>query len=181
MKERMFISVNFFNMIDVESVQKLLKKTGIKMTLVEPNKLHITLKFLGDTEVSLIDEIMRIIGDCTMKTEPFEVKFKGVGFFPHERKIRVVWIGVDDDGKLKQIADCIEKKLQPFGFRYDGKFEPHLTICRVKGGPSKKIINAVEDFRKTEFGNAIVSEIYLMKSNLTPRGPIYEVIKSVKL
>jgi len=77
-----------FIAIDIESFPKLIefeqdiKNTGANVKLVEPENIHLTLKFLGDTDELLIDRIGDIIKDSVKEIESFEIQLKSAGVFP---------------------------------------------------------------------------------------------------
>ncbi len=147
-----------------------------KVKFVEEKNLHLTLKFLGEIDASLIEKIHEIIKGC--RREPFTLRFRGVGFFPNERYIRVIWIGVENADPLIAISRCIDAGLTELGFKKEKSYVPHLTIGRAKG-PVK--IKNLERFKNMEFTTVSVREIKIKKSTLTPKGPIYENISTIQL
>jgi len=182
MKYRAFISVH------IEPDGRLLElhkdlasgKTSLKM--VAPDKLHVTLKFLGDTDVSLNDRIIDIMKDAVSDKTPFEIEIRGAGAFPSDKYIKVIWVGVDSGGKLEAISEKLNSELKTLGFKSDKGFRGHLTLARVKNAKDKKKISRfIKANRDTIIMDFRVSSIELMKSTLTPTGPIYETIRSIPL
>jgi len=99
--------------------------------------------------------------------EPFTVKLEGVGFFPNEKFVRVVWIGVGKGSEeIERLHEEVEKRLGK-----DERFVPHVTVARAKG----RVEVLKKEFSSDEFE---VGSFSLFKSTLTPKGPIYEVIAS---
>ncbi len=144
---------------------------GVKA--VEPENLHITLKFLGEVnEVNaekIKDELSKI------QFSPFEIEFSGIGFFPNSNYLRVVWVGVSGDG-IYRLAEDVERRMRRLGFKKEKDFKAHLTVGRVKRiDPSSKakLLRELENYNK-EFGRMTVRNFRLKKSTLTPKGPIYE-------
>lgn len=178
-----------FIAIDIKSNQKLIeleseiKKTRADLKLVEPENVHITLKFLGDTEETLVDEIERIITNAVKETKSFKIQLKGTGVFPNQNYIKVVWVGIEHGDPIAAIAQEIDEKLSELGFkREEKKFSPHLTIARVKTSRNKdKLLKILEKYRDIEFTDMKVDSIKLKKSDLTPNGPIYTTLKEVKI
>jgi 2'-5' RNA ligase len=144
--------------------------------LVEKENMHITLKFLGEIEERDVERIREIVEIC--KVEKFKISLKGVGFFPNERYIRVVWIGVENYEPIVKMAKCIDSHLSKFGFKREKDYIPHLTVARVKG---KISINNLDKFLSMEFGEVEIREVKIKKSTLTPQGPIYEDIAVIQL
>jgi RNA 2',3'-cyclic 3'-phosphodiesterase len=178
-----------FIAIDIKSDQKLIeleseiKKTGADLKLVEPENVHITLKFLGDTEETLVDEIEKIITNAVKETKSFNIQLKGTGVFPNQNYIKVVWVGIENCDPIAVIANEIDEKLSKLGFKREERaFSPHLTIARVKTSRNKdKLLQIIEKYRDIEFTDMKVDSIKLKKSDLTPKGPIYTTLKEVKI
>ena len=141
---------------------------------VERENLHITLKFLGEIEENKVQEIKKIINSISIS--PFRIKLRGIGVFPNENFIRVIWIG-GESKELEKIVDHLNKELEKnLKIRTEEqKFTIHLTIARVKS--KINISDFLDKYKNYEFGEFEVSDINqikLKKSTLTPKGPIYE-------
>ncbi|KYK30631.1 MAG: 2'-5' RNA ligase [Thermoplasmatales archaeon SG8-52-3] len=177
-----------FIAIDIKPFQKLIefeneiKNTGANVKLVEPENIHLTLKFLGDTDEILIDKIEEITKNSVSEIEPFEIKLIGSGVFPNERYIKVIWIGIENGEIISKIAEKIDEQISSLGFEKEKrKFSAHLTIARIKSVKNKeKIIQVIEKYRNIEFTQLKVNSIKLKKSTLTPKGPIYTTLKEIK-
>lgn len=177
-----------FIAIDIDSFPKLveferdIKNSGANVKLVEPENIHLTLKFLGDTDESLIDRIEEIMRESVKEIEPFTIKLKSAGVFPNERYIKVIWIGIENGEIIGKIASKIDEKISDLGFEKEKRrFSVHLTIARVKSAKNKeKLIQMIEKYRDVEFANITVDSIKLKKSELTQKGPIYTTLKEIK-
>ncbi len=178
-----------FIAIDIDVSSKLIdfdneiKKTGANVKLVEPKNIHITLKFLGDIEESIIENIERIMKESITEIKPFGIQLKGTGVFPNQNYIKVVWIGIKQGDQIGIIAHRIDEQLGSLGFKKDKRaFSPHLTIARVKSAKNKdKLLQTIESYSDTVFTDMIVDSIKLKKSDLTPKGPIYTTLKDIKI
>lgn len=178
-----------FIAIDIESNKKLvefeneMKKTGADVKLVDPNIVHITLKFLGDTEENLVEKIEEIMKNSVEEIEPFEMQLAGTGVFPDQKYMRVVWIGIKNGEQIGKIASKIEEQVSKLGFEKENReFSAHLTIGRVRSAKNKeKLLEIVEKYRDVTFGDCKIDSIKLKKSELTPKGPIYTTLKEAKL
>jgi 2'-5' RNA ligase len=156
------------------------EKTSLKM--VDPDKLHVTLKFLGDTDISLTDNIVRIMKDVTGDTDPFEARIRDMGVFPSTNYIKVVWLGVESSGILENISKRLNESLKSLGYKKEKGFKGHLTLARMKSARDKnKIMKMIKGNRDVHVMSMPVCAINLMKSTLTPKGPIYEVVKTVSI
>jgi len=181
-KFRGFIAIEVDSFPKIIELENEIKNSGAIVKLVEPKNIHITLKFLGDTDENLIEKIEEILKASVENTEPFEIHLKGAGFFPNQKYIKVMWIGIENTEQLGQITYEIDKKLSELGYdREKRKFSAHLTIARVKSAKNKdKLIQIIEKYKEIEFGKIIVDSIKLKQSELTPKGPIYTTLKDIK-
>jgi len=182
-KIRTFIAIDIPVSQKITQVINELKKTQIDAKLVEIKNIHLTLKFLGDTDEKLIDEIEKTIKESTKNTQPFEITLKNIGVFPNQNYIKIAWIGVENAEPLKQIAETIDTKLKNLGFEKEKRsFSAHLTIARIKSAKNKeKLIQLINKYQDVEFQKIKVDKILLKKSVLTQKGPIYTNLKEIKI
>ncbi len=183
---RLFISVELPEDIkkNVAKIITELKKTDAKVKWIEPKNLHITLKFLGWVKDSKIDEIIDLTTKAVAQIKSFKAKFAGIGSFPKGRKPKVVWVGTAEGGDvLCSMAQALEGALAKVGYRSEARgFKSHITIGRVKEDKGvNKLIEKIGALKSTDFGEVIVNSINIMKSTLTPKGPIYKILKEIKL
>ena len=180
---RGFIAVDIDVFPKLLEFEKEIKETGANVKLVEPENVHITLKFLGDTDESRIDEFDKIMKDAVKGIDPFNIQLKGAGVFPNQNYIKVIWIGIKQGEPIGVIASKIDEQLSKIGFKKEKRgFSPHLTIARVKSAKGKDgILHVIEKYRDVQFVDIRVDSIKLKKSDLTPKGPIYTTLIDVKL
>jgi 2'-5' RNA ligase len=162
----------------ITEVQSALVKTGADLKPVEPQNIHITVRFLGDILPATVDKVFEEM----KKTQfaPFNVKIHGVGVFPTINYPRVVWAGITEGAKqLQNIFNQLEPRLQGLGFSPDPKgFNPHLTIARVRSARNKPpLVKFISENPEFEFGTVRAACLKLKKSELTSRGPIYSTLK----
>ncbi|MEM2909550.1 MAG: RNA 2',3'-cyclic phosphodiesterase [Nitrososphaerota archaeon] len=181
---RCFIAVEVSDPAIVEKisgVQSKLESTGVDIKLVEPNNLHLTLWFLGEITELKLREVMEAIKK--VRFGKFRLNLKGLGYFPGGGRINVVWVGVEDpSGSLRSIYLQLVKLLEPIGFRPEEReFTPHLTIGRVKSAKDKaRLVSFIKSVEALEFGLQPVERLFLKRSVLTPRGPIYSNLLTVE-
>lgn len=176
---RCFISVDVENIFH-EVYERLGEIKGLK--LVEPENLHITLKFLGEITPNKIEEITEKL-EFLKDICKFEITFQGLGAFPNIKRPRVIWVGIKKNKeKLIDMQSRLDEGLSTIGFKKEKRYEPHLTLARVKSfRETKKVVEVIETFHNEKFGNFIVENVRLKKSVLTPKGPIYTTIREVTL
>lgn len=170
---RSFIAIEVPFTKEMERLQNSIEG---RAKLVEKENMHITLKFLGEIEEKTFEKVRKIVEDC--KVESFRIILRGVGFFPNDRYIRVVWVGVENYEPIEKMARCIDEKLNMMGFQREKSYIPHLTVARAKG---KISIRNLEEFKNMKFAEIEVKEIKIKKSTLTPKGPIYEDLATIQL
>ncbi len=154
-----------------------------RITLVSPENLHFTIKFLGEISESLVKNIYYIIekeiNEKLFKENALQYTLKGAGQF---RNYSIIWIdilGEIDFLRLVQntTEELLYSKLQVKKEKRS-KFKPHLTVARLRNNridyknlkPFKDLIN---DNKNREFGSFLIEKVTLKKSVLTPKGPIY--------
>ncbi|HKZ93664.1 MAG TPA: RNA 2',3'-cyclic phosphodiesterase [Candidatus Bathyarchaeia archaeon] len=161
-------------------VQDLLAKTGADLKLVEPQNVHITVRFLGDIHGDMVDQVHEGMKQITFSA--FDCDIHGLGAFPNMHHARVVWAGMGKGSdELRSVTSQLESKLRSLGFRPDPKgFSPHLTLARVKTGRNKnELARSVQELTDFDFGVVRADCLKLKKSVLTPRGPIYSTLRDV--
>jgi 2'-5' RNA ligase len=148
-----------------------------------PDKLHLTLKFLGGTDESLAGEILGVIRASAAGLSPFPMIVSGFGAFPSPRRPRVLWVGCDDPGgTLTRIRDGIERGLAGLGIPEDDRpFHPHVTIARMRDDGDRTHLTSAPKNLTFDPRHTLVSELFLMKSVLQPAGSEHTVIGSVVL
>ncbi len=152
-----------------------LRRTGVRMKTVEPENIHITMKFLGDVSADTAKEIIRVLDKNSLHKA--NASTTRIGVFPSIDYIKIVWLGIDSP-ELVNIHTRIDGLLSKLGFKADTNFVPHITLSRVKEKPNKNLVELIGTEDRLEF---IVDKLLVMKSILTKRGPIYEVLYEKQL
>ena len=163
-------------------VIKQFKQTDANIKYVDLENIHLTLKFFGEIDSDGIELLSSKISGVVSNFDKFKIKIKGCGAFPNTKRIKVIWLGIDDDKVIRQLHDELDKEFVKLGFDKDKKFSSHLTIGRMRNAKGKdKVQAAIEEFGDVEIGEMDVDRIVLKKSTLTPSGPIYEDLKVFEL
>ena len=98
---------------------------------VGPETFHATLKFLGET--ARVEEIERAL--AAVHGAPFEMAFRGCGFFPSANRARVFWAGIEAPYDLQALATRVDQATGALGFPPErGPYKPHLTLARAGSG-----------------------------------------------
>ena len=161
-------------------VIRQLRRSGADLKWVAPENLHLTLKFLGETDPGRWEAITTRLEAACAPRPPLALALSGAGAFPGVGRPQVVWLGLGGQVEgLQDLAASLEASLADLGFAPEARaFRPHLTLGRARRGrglaaPSRPLALALAglaDWRGPEFVGQRVS---LMESTLTPAGPIY--------
>jgi len=182
-KFRAFVSADVEPSEALVGVIDELARSRADLKIVKPELMHITLKFLGDTEEGLADEVLERISRATQGMEPFRIRLRGMGAFPSMSNIRIVWVGIEDAKPLQDIATKLDASMNDLGFERDRKgFVPHLTLARTRS--ARNIANVQEILRTkaaSDYGEYLIDRILLKKSVLSPYGPTYSTVKEHQL
>ncbi|MCW4051269.1 MAG: RNA 2',3'-cyclic phosphodiesterase [Candidatus Bathyarchaeota archaeon] len=177
---RSFVAIECGNSMIIQrfsDVQRSLSGTRADIKFVEPENIHLTLKFLGEIEQTQVDAVAEIIKETVF--EPFSFKVHGVGVFPNLRRPRTIWAGITEGvTELTSVFKVLDDKLSKLGFEKERRrFSPHLTISRVRTGRNRpQLIEELQNLVDQEFGIVHVDKIVLKKSVLTSKGPIYTTL-----
>lgn len=180
---RGFIAVDFAPSRSLSDVMQELKTSGASLKLVPAEHFHSTLKFLGDTEEGLADEIVGIMRKACEGHPPFRAMLQGTGAFPSLSRMNVIWVGIEGARPIADIAARLDASLAPLGFRPEGRpWSPHMTLARVKGGGNlERVRQILQAHVRDSFGEALVDRVRLKRSVLTPQGPVYTTVAEVPL
>jgi len=176
---RGFIAIDLSATPKILEFENALTKIGADVKLVEPENIHITLKFLGDVEQHTIDPIDQIMNDAVHDMNPFTFTLKRTGVFPNQQYMKIIWIGIENEQPIITLAKILDEQLCTLGFTKEKReFSPHLTIGRVRTAKNKEqLLQTIQTYSDTLFGEFFVDSITLKKSDLTIKGPIYTTIK----
>lgn len=181
-KLRLFVAVDIpkplLDAID-DAIQPLRKKWPKGRWTPTANQ-HVTLKFLGWTLSDRFDELCSACNSVAERHLPAEIAIRELGSFPSKKRMRVLWVGLDDPNDLlKQVARDLDTGLEPLGFAPEEReFTPHLTLARFKmpqrlDEPLPSLDVTLDPFQ--------IEELVLYRSHLSPKGPRYEAVHRAKL
>jgi RNA 2',3'-cyclic 3'-phosphodiesterase len=156
-----------------------LRMTAFKTKWVRPENLHVTLKFLGNTDAAKLHAIEKSLSEIR-SNESVTLDFRGLGFFPNERRPRVFWIGMEASPNLALLAEVIDREMHKLGYALENRpFSPHLTLARFEPpGMPPQLSAAVKQNAARTFGCLTTREFHLIESKLKPTGAEYTTLKS---
>ena len=167
----------------LRSVQDQLKTSRADVRWEATEKMHATLKFLGNVDEVRLPTIVGRLEKITAKHPSFRLTITSLGCFPNVQRPRVIWAGcADEDGTLELVKTAIDVDLLTEGFEIEEKhFHPHVTLGRVR---SPVGLTQLTSLLKTVTFVPIsfnTSDIVLMRSVLKPGGSEYSVLHSLHL
>jgi len=169
---------------EVTGLQKKLKQYLDGIRWVKPAGMHLTLKFLGETEPAQVEQVKFAMDEAVSDLGSFDLAYGQGGVFPSPAKARVIWLGLKDgEAQVRKLAENMEQALYSRGFARDKKaFTPHLTIGRVRGRiPKNKIERFIEQEKVFETAKVRVDGVVLFESRLTPEGAIHTPLYTASL
>ena len=176
---RLFIGIKLSEQVREKlcEICRDLKERASQMKWVNEDNVHLTLKFLGETEKR--DQIIEIL-DKKISASGFTLKFTGLGKFGRGDELRVLWAGIEHSDGLNSMFNEIESGLEPLGFpREERKFSPHITLGRNRYGKvHQDLITEIDRLSDHSFGEQEISSFQLLSSTLTLSGPIYKTISN---
>ena len=177
---RTFVSVSVPK--EIVNIQSMLKSTvepkGVKVRWVMNGKMHLTLKFIGNTTQGSIDNLNEALFNAVKSAKVINLSISGTGAFPVKGRPNVLWLGIKGDiDELKQLTVNINNSLEPLGFITEKRdFLPHVTIARIKSN-QKKIPN-ISNYLNTTFTELPMKivKISLMQSESFSKGTFYTIL-----
>ena len=161
---------------------------------VRPESLHVTLKFIGEKPMETAEEIKRALSG--IRSDSFELTFRGYGFFPTAKAARVFWVGIESGPQLASLANAVDAATSALGIpKEDHPFAPHLTLARGggrsgaprwrKGDATNKNFQHLQEklaaLPVPDFGTMAAHEFFLDQSQLSTGGSRYTKIASFAL
>ena len=140
--------------------------------------LHLTLKFLGEIRQTSVPDFSAAASRAVAGLAPFSIRLEQVGVFPKHGQPRVLWIGINDfSGKLGELHARLEDESANAGFAKDERpFHPHLTLARLRQPRHARTLAAAHHQLEFEPAEIAVSELLVIRSELSSGGSKYTVI-----
>lgn len=176
---RLFVAVNLPSEIRdrLAAAQNRLRIAQADVSWVRAENIHVTVKFLGETEEKRLGRIRPALAEVARAAAPFSIQVAGLGSFGG-RVPRVVWVGVAEGANpLVRLAGEIEAALARVGFPKERRaFTPHLTLGRVRSPRNaESLLAGLQHAKGEEFGTTMTTQFELMQSELHPTGSVYRV------
>ena len=183
---RLFLAINFPAAVrgEIATATAPLRESAPELGWIAEDRLHLTLKFLGEQAESRVDALAGALAKTAGQHRELVMTVGGIGAFPNFRRARVVWMGVSQEPRLELLHHDIEVAYDALGCELEGRpFRPHLTLARVRDPlPVDRMRELWRQAKRiaytTEF---IVHSVDLMQSDLSSSGPRYTTLASAPL
>jgi 2'-5' RNA ligase len=167
----------------LKKAQDGLRNAKLRVKWVEPENLHLTLLFLGNTFERKALHFAERLDSIATDTPQFRYDVTGLGFFGSRRSPRIVWAGVSAPPELIDLYSRISDAAVEMDYATERrKFKGHVTLARIRSSKgTADLIANVNDMSGIQFGRVFVDSLLFIKSELTPQGPIYTVLRKSEL
>ena len=175
-----------FSAIEIENKELRKELSYVRDTInlgfntVSQHKMHITLEFFEDLNPEQIEKYKQKLQATQIGS--FHTTVKGIGSFPSEDHIRVIWAGIKEEKQIRKLYKIISQHELPSSNKH--KFKPHITLLRINK-PSKEqqklLKNNIREFNDYQFGKLHVNKIKLYETQITPKGSKYKTLETFKL
>ena len=182
-KMRLFVAVSLppevLDAVNEAAASLRSKLTNARWTTEESQ--HLTMKFLGWTPSDRLAEVARICSMVAASRQVATISLTDLGAFPSRKRVRVLWMGVDDPtGLLTELASDLDGAFESLGFQAEGRaYTPHLTLARFKLPVPLK--SGFPELAAPPHPPIPVESFELYRSHLSPKGARYEVMESFPL
>ncbi len=121
-------------------VQSRLQRAAFDAKYEAPEKLHVTLAFLGNVHDEQRPGVEEALETTAALASPFELTWDRLGAFPNERRPRIVFVGSREQGfAFRSLAYGLRDRYRALGFDFKDDAVAHATVARVKGGSPRAL------------------------------------------
>ena len=184
---RTFIAIEVTATPELKNLVQRLPTVSSQLRVVSPEQLHITLKFLGDTDRKLVSDINRLVDESVAAFTAQAIEFHGLGAFPTRSRPSVLWVGLHPDEAIVALAKRLSDRLEPLGFEPESRpYRSHLTLARLKRARGRNaavpaaVLELLSECETSSFGTVTLRRVCVYRSDFdrssASRGPNYTVL-----
>ena len=157
-------------------IARQLRRSDVTAGWVKPDNLHLTLKFLGAVDDTLMHQLAENINRLARHQGAFTANLNGFGFFPSSKQPRILYAAIKEPLPFKQLVQQCDRLLEPLGFAPEQHFHPHITLARIKNNNNLiKLRQLMADIPLRQ--TFTVSAVSLFNSILYSDGVRYQVLQ----
>jgi RNA 2',3'-cyclic 3'-phosphodiesterase len=175
---RTFVAIGFPSEVR-EAIAERMRTVALPGTVVPPQNLHITLRFLGDLDEVSVDRLVAALDEGEFP-EPFHLQLGRLGAFPNPRRATVAWIDVaDPSGSLAAVHAGVEQACAAAGLGVEERpFRPHVTVARVR--PPQDLTRVAESTPPLDI-RIRVDAVRVLESRPGAGSTRYRLLESISL
>jgi 2'-5' RNA ligase len=182
---RVFVGIKL-DRTAVDNLAKVLKpfrKIAVPVKWTKTENIHLTLKFIGDVEQAAYQSIQQALSTDNYPVSEFLVRISGIGKFGRGQELNILWAGIEQSSPLEILFREIEGRLAGVGIPKETRpFKPHITLARNKKNIDvKPYLRLIEQHQDTFISESAVKGFQIFKSDLSPVGPTYTILKEITL
>ncbi len=170
------------NVLDfvLDSIKKNINSFD-KIKWEKEDKLHITLKFIGNFDETNVEKLNKDLFFLFDKFPKLNLQLDKFGFFIKDNIPKIIWLGLKENENLKKLVQKVDELTFQYGIEKEKrKFKPHITLLRIKNLEFIDELNTLNEI-KFEDVNFIADKIHLYKSELLKAGSVYKSLKEFQL
>jgi len=182
---RLFLAISLPEAVisKLQEIQRLLRKTvgGAQVRWTNREQLHLTMKFLGNVSVEQCPALLSAVNETCALFPPLQLRAGGIGFFPNARNPRVIWVGVEDSGRLlPKLHEEFEARVASFSAEErENRFQAHVTLARVKQmhrEEAEKLGLIARSSKPDDLGSWTALHVDLIRSRLSAQGANHSIM-----
>ena len=183
---RLFVA-SFFEPLFVEAISDIAGRARANagsdaVKWVERRNYHLSYAFLGEVGPAAVERAVQCVDEVVAGCRAFTLSLGPFGAFPSAAAPRVLWLGVDKGAAaLRELAGKLRGELSLRGFEPDKRFEPHITVGRVRRRLPEGFFDSAADYAKPRPAESVLSSVEVMESLLAPEGASYRPVCSRRL
>lgn len=121
-------------------VQRRLQRAAFDAKYEAPEKLHVTLAFLGNVREEQRPDVESALAGVARVTASFGMVWDRAGAFPNERRPRVVYVGSREQGAAyRALSQRLRDAYKALAFEFKEDAVAHVTVARIKGGSARAL------------------------------------------
>lgn len=129
---RIFIGIELPQEIEeyLELIQQKVKTECVSGNFTRKENFHLTLRFIGETEVGQIKALKQALDNAVSNFRSFNLSLSQLGQFRRGNK-HIIWVGLKPESALDSLHSSIETALVAIGYPKESRgFSPHITLGR---------------------------------------------------